>query len=182
MHPKRVQANVEGAFLLLKNDPGGMAAFDLSLRGFVQSFIAIAIVLPAYALAVVIQALDLPPEIDPPTLGTRLWAYGLQWAAFVLTAVVLAKVMRREAHFVAYVIASNWAAVVQIGIVLVVVLLTTLTPPALTGLLLILMTVGLLVYDYRVARIAFAAPGFDGVAVVAIQFLVSLLVQRLATW
>ncbi len=180
MGPERIARAVQGAFLLLKNDERGMQAFDLSIDGLVRSFLAVLIVLPVYALVATIQAARVVAEIEPPPLSARLWAYLLQWAAFVVTAVILAKVMRREARFVPYVVASNWAAVVQIGIVLAVVLIATLLPMALVGLVLILMTLGLLVYDYRVARIAFAAPGFDGMAVVAIQFMVSLLVQRLA--
>lgn len=181
MRPDRIVAAVQGAFLLLKNDERGMQAFELSLEGFVRSFLAVLIVLPLYALVVLIQAADLGPELAPTPLSVRLWSYALQWLAFVLTAMLLAKVMGREGQFVPYVIAANWASVVQIAIVLGVVLLTTLLPPAMTGLVLVLMTLGLLVYDYRVVRIAFGAEGFDGMAVVGIQFMVSLLVQRLAT-
>jgi hypothetical protein len=179
--PNQVRAAVEGAVLLLKNDERGMEAFDLSLDGFWRSFIAVLIVLPIYALIVAIQAADLGPDPDRPGLALRLSSYGLQWAAFVATAAVLAKVMRREPYFVPYVVASNWAAVVQIGLVLATVLLAAALPPAMTGLLLMVLTVGLLFYDYRIARIAFAAPGFDGIAVVVIQFMMSLLVQRLVT-
>ncbi|MFW5832674.1 MAG: hypothetical protein ACOCYE_01080 [Pseudomonadota bacterium] len=179
MRLDEIRRAIGGAIDLLKDDPRGMDAFDLSLPGFVRSFVAVLLVLPVYALVLVVQDRQLGPGVDATPVTVRLVGYLLQWAAFVCTAVVLAKVLRREAYFVAYVIAANWASVVQIVIVLVVVLLTTLVPPVLTGLALVLMVVGLLVYDYRVVRIAFAAPGFDGMAVVAIQFMVTLLVQRL---
>jgi hypothetical protein len=179
MRLEEIRRAIGGAIDLLKDDPRGMEAFDLSLGGFARSFLAVLLVLPVYALVVAIQTIQLGALAEPTPLGLRLVSYLLQWTAFVVTAIVLAKVLHREAHVVAYVIAANWASVVQIVIVLVVVLLTTLLPPVLTGLALVLMTVGILVYDYRVARIAFAAPGFDGIAVVLIQFLVSLLVQRL---
>ena len=180
MRPNAIAASVFGAVLLLKDDPRGMDAFDLSMRGFVWSFLAVALVLPPYALAVAIQSMEAPRELAPAPVVVRMIVYLVQWVAFVLTSALLARVLRREAYFVPYVVAANWAALVQIAIVLAVVLVTTVLPPALDGLMLMALTLGLLLYDYRVVRIAFAAPGFDGVAVVAIQFMVSRLVQRLA--
>ncbi len=170
---------VVGAGLLLKNDERGMAAFDTSLKGFVQSFVAALIVLPAFAFVHVVQTRHI--GMGGTTMGLALVGYAAQWLAFPLTAAGLAKVMGRERYFVPYVVAANWASIVQIAIVAVVVLLSTLLSPAVGGFLLLLLTLGLLVYDFFIARIAFQTPGLDGGAVVVVQLLVSMLVQHLVT-
>jgi len=170
---------VVGAGLLLKNDERGMAAFDVSLRGFLQSFAAALIVLPLFAFVHFVQSREI--GVDATPMGVAILAYAVQWLAFPLTAAGLAKLMHREQHFVPYVVAANWASIIQIAVVAAAVLLGTLLSPAVAGLLLLLVTIGLLVYDFFIARIAFHTPGLDGGAVVIVQLLVSMLVQHLMT-
>jgi hypothetical protein len=170
---------VIGAGLLLRNDERGMAVFDVSLRGFLQSFAAALLVLPLFALVHVVQSREIGVDATPMWLAVV--GYGAQWLAFPLTAAGLAKLMHREHHFVPYVVAANWASIIQIGLVAVAVLLGTLLSPGIAGLLLVLVTLGLLVYDFFIARIAFHTPGLDGGAVVVVQLLVSMLVQHLVT-
>ncbi len=170
---------VVGAGLLLKNDERGMAAFDVSLKGFLQSFAAAVIALPLFAFVHFVQSRHL--GMDGTPMGLAVVAYAAQWLAFPLTAVGLAKVMHREQDFVAYVVAANWASILQIGIVATAVLLSTLLSSGLAGLLILVVSLGLLVYDFFIARIAFHTPGIDGAAVVVIQLLVGMLVQHLVT-
>jgi hypothetical protein len=170
---------VVGAGLLLKNDERGMAAFDVSLAGFIQSFAAALIVLPLFAFVHFVQSREIGMDATP--MGVAILAYAAQWLAFPLTAAGLAKLMHREKHFVPYVVAANWASIIQIAVVAAAVLLGTLLSPAVAGLLLLLVTIGLLVYDFFIARIAFHTPGIDGGAVVIVQLLVSMLVQHLVT-
>lgn len=171
-----ITRGVVGAGLLLKNDARGMAAFDTSLQGFIKSFFAALLVLPAYAFVHWVQSRGLAASGTP--MATAVLAYGLQWLAFPVTAAVLAKLMSRTALFVPYVVAANWASVVQIAIVAVVVVVSTILPASLAGLALLALTIGLVFYDYLVAKFAFGAPGLDGVGVVVVQLLVSMLVQR----
>lgn len=166
-----------GAFLIMKNDERGLLAFDNSFEGFIKSFFAAVLVLPLYAFVHWAQSRGLEAAQAP--MGIAIVAYAIQWLAFPLTAAVLAKVMNRGEFFVPYVVAANWASVIQIGLVLVVVLVGTLMPPSLSGLLLLALTAGLLFYDYLIAKFAFHAPGFDGGAVVLVQLLVSMLVRNL---
>jgi hypothetical protein len=170
---------VVGAGLLLRNDERGMGAFDISLRGFIQSFAAAPIVLPLFAFVHFVQSREIGMDATP--MGLALVAYAAQWLAFPLSAAALAKLMHREKHFVPYVIAANWASIIQIAVVAVAVLLGTLLSPGVAGLLLLIVTAGLLVYDFFIARIAFQTPGIDGGAVVVVQLLVSMLVQHLVT-
>lgn len=168
---------VVGAALLLRNDGRAMGAFDVTWQGFVKSFFAALLVLPAFVVVHWLQTRDVPFEPTPMPLAVV--AYALQWAAFPLTAAALAKLMRRGEQFVPYVIAANWASVVQIGIVLAVVLIGTVLPMQLTGFVLLAMTMGLLLYDYLIAKLAFDAEGLEGVGVVMVQLLVGMLIQRL---
>jgi hypothetical protein len=170
---------VVGASLLLRNDERGMAAFDVSLEGFIKSFTAALVVLPIFAFVHFVQSREIGMDATP--MGLAIAAYAAQWFAFPLTAAALAKLLHREAHFVPYVVAANWASIIQIGLVAVVVLLGTLLSPGIAGLLLLVTTLGLLVYDFFIARIAFHTPGIDGGAVVVVQLLVSMLVQHLVT-
>jgi hypothetical protein len=170
---------VVGAGLLLKNDERGMAAFDVSLKGFVQSFAAAVIALPIFAFVHFVQTRHL--GMDGTPLGLAVLAYAVRWLAFPLTAAALAKMMHREQHFVPYVVAANWASIIQIGIVAAAVLLSTLLSSGVAAFLILVVTVGLLVYDFFIARIAFQTPGIDGGAVVLVQLLVSMLVQHLVT-
>ena len=170
---------VVGAGLLLRNDERGMAAFDVTLRGFLQSFTAALLVLPLFGFVHYVQSREI--GVDATPMGVALVAYAAQWLAFPLTAAGLAKLMQRERYFVPYVVAANWASIIQIAVVAAAVLLGTLLSPGVAGLLLLLVTMGLLAYDFLIARIAFHTPGLDGGAVVIVQLLVSMLVQHLVT-
>ncbi len=172
-----ITRGVVGASLLLRNDARGLAAFDVSLEGFVKSFSAAVLMLPAFAFVHWLQTRDAAFGATP--LGLALLAYALQWVAFPVTAALLAKLMQRTQLFVPYVVAANWAYIVQIGIVVPVALLGTLLPTVVADLLAFALVLGLLVYDYQIARFAFQAEGFEGVGVVLAQLLVGLLIHHL---
>lgn len=182
-----IDRSISGAVRLLMNDRQGLAAFDTSIEGFFRSFAAGLIVYPGLLLSLYLQMRAIPPDAAAELSGEgfRLLAptvaFAANWLTFPIVAAILAKILHRTEYYIPYVVANNWAAVVQTGIFVCALIFAQLLPPSILPLLLLMVTGGLLFYDFLIAKFAFNAPGFDGVAVVAVQLMAQLVVNRVLT-
>ena len=83
------------------------------------------------------------------------------------------------ARYVAYIVAYNWSAVVQVGVALPLVLLNAsgLLPAMVISLLGLLVTGALLFYQWFIARAALQVASLMALIVVAVDLLVGLVVM-----
>jgi hypothetical protein len=157
---KEVWESLYGAYRLAFLDQSGMNHFNLSFEGFWRSFFAAVLVAPGFALLVAHKLSTRPGSFD---LGwaalVQIVAYGLSWAAFPLAAVVLTQLLGLSRNYVALVVALNWAAVLQVGVFLAAVVLELAVPGFLDGLMLLLVTGGILFYQWFVTRAALQTTG-----------------------
>lgn len=164
---KEVFQSLYGAYRLAFLDQSGMGHFNLSVEGFWRSFFAAVLVAPGFALLVA-QKLSVRPE--PLDLGwatlVQTLAYALSWAAFPLAAVVLTHLLGLSRHYVALIVALNWAAVVQVAVFLGTVAIGLVVPGVLEGLLLLVVTGAILFYQWFVTRTALQTSG--GVALMLV--------------
>jgi hypothetical protein len=152
---EEISSALYGAYRLAWFDPTGMGHFNLTFDGFWRSFFAAALVAPAYAVLVGLQAADEPEVVDLGLLVvTESIGYVLAWAAFPLVAIVLTRLLGLDRHYVALIVALNWTAVLQTALFLIVVLLGPVLPGALGTLLITLTTGAILVYQWFVIRSA----------------------------
>jgi hypothetical protein len=164
---EEVISSLYGACRLALMDRSGMAHFNLTFEGFWGSFFAAVIAAPGFALLVVQKLVARPEPLDPgwATL-VQLLAYGLSWAAFPLAAVLLTRLLGLSQNYVALVVALNWSAVVQVVVFLVALLLGVALPDLLEGLLMLMVTGGILFYQWFVTRSALQTTG--GVALMLV--------------
>ena len=144
-----------GAWRLARFDPGGMNYFDLSIRGFWRSFGAAAVVLPVYIYFVAVN-FDGTDASAAWFVIVKALAYGAAWAVFPIVMVGLARVLNLTGNYVPFIIASNWASVLQ---VLLFIPVNTLAAfgglESTSGALLYLLTMAIvLFYQWFVTRTA----------------------------
>lgn len=108
-----ITRSVFGAWRLARFDPGGMNYFDLSIRGFWRSFGAAVVVLPVYIYFVAVNF----HGTDASTAWfviVKALAYGAAWATFPILMVGLVRILNLTGNYVPFIIASNWASVLQV--------------------------------------------------------------------
>ena len=194
--PRReeVLRSLYGAYLLARMDRSGMSHFDLSIDGFWRSFFAAVLVAPGYALLVAQKLMDRVepvPEDRPSAIAVQQYdlgwvllvqtlAYLIGWAAFPLAAAVVTWALSLGRHYVPLVVASNWAAVIQIGLFLVALALSIILPSPLAGLVLTVATMSILFYQWFVVRTALQSTGGIALALVLLDLLLNTVINLTA--
>ena len=179
-----VAVSLRGAVHLVRRDAGGMRWLNLTVAGFWHSFFAAVIVLPFYLGLVRLDRALAPAAEDAVDAGREGWigasfvGYVAAWVATPLVLLALAKLLDRTRTYAAMVIASNWVSVPEFAIMALASLLAMAMPP-LAGLLLFGGLAVVLMIDYFVARTAFQVAPAQAVAVVAVTFLTTVVVDLL---
>ena len=149
-----------GAYRLAFLDRSGMAHFNLSVDGFWRSFFAAVLVAPGVAILVAQKLIARP---DPLDLGwatvVQILAYGLTWAAFPLAALFLTQLLGLSRNYVPLIVALNWAEVLQVAVLLAATVVGVVIPGVLDGLILLIITGGILAYQWFVTRTALQTTG-----------------------
>jgi hypothetical protein len=177
---REATGSLYGAYRLARFDTGGMAFFDTSVGGFWRSFYAAALVAPFYAI---LLALRYSLEIDPPHpmrfFLLHVDAYVISWLAFPVIMAGLSRIILRQAHFTRYIVAYNWAAVLQNAIYLPLAMLqASETLPRDAGNLLgLIVLVAVLVYIWFITRTALAIAAPTAAGIVAVDFFLTLIIH-----
>lgn len=171
-----------GAYRLARGDPGGMAWFDLSLRGYWRSFRAAAVVLPLFLLLQSVRY-----GVDHLTvslwryMAVELIAYVTGWVAFPVLMIDVSRRIERPQRYLGFIIAYNWAAVLQNALYLTVAMLSVsglLTGGG--GILVLFALVAIIIYSWFVAKTALQITAPAAAAVVAIDFFISFVINMYA--
>ncbi len=171
-----ITQSVYGAWRLARFDPDGMNYFDLSVRGFWRSFGAAIVVLPVFIYFVAI-GFDGTDASAVWFVVVKAMGYAAAWAAFPIAMIGLAQVLGLTANYVPFIIALNWASVLQNVLFIpanTLAALNDLTTDA--GAVLFLVTLVLvLIYQGFVTPTALQTTAFTSAGLV----LVSVLLQEL---
>ena len=144
-----------GAYRLAFLDQSGLAHFNFSIEGFWRSFFAAVLVAPGFAVLIAQKLVARPEAFDPGwAMLVQILAYGLSWAAFPLAAVVLTRLFGLGHNYVPLIVALNWGAVLQVMVFLAAVVVGLALPGVLEGLLMLIVTGGILFYQWFVTRSA----------------------------
>ena len=177
---REATGSLYGAYRLARFDAGGMAYFDTSAGGFWHSFYAAAIVAPFYAI---LLALRYGLEIDPPHPARFFLlhadAYVIGWLAFPVVMVGLSRLVMRQAHWVRYIVAYNWAAVLQNALYLPFAMLqASESVPRDVGNVLGLIVLGVvLVYIWFITRTALSVAAATAAGLVAVDFFLTMIIH-----
>lgn len=157
---QEILGSLYGAWRILRMDPAALGYFNQTADGFWNSFFAIVLVTPAFALISYIGAESLPPDAlgQPPSTGLLVFGHLLAflgaWVAYPVAMIWLTRLLGLSHRYVLYIVVWNWSNVVGAAIFLLVTLLlwTGLIPSGLSDALQIFTFGYVLFYSYLVAR------------------------------
>ena len=174
---------VYGAWRLARLDSGGMTYFDQTVEGFWRSFFAAALVAPGY---IILVFADLAAhDSDAGVLRILLvhvCAYILSWTVYPVAVHPICAAINRQGAFIGFIVAFNWAKVIQMAAYLPVIAITTAeilpggTVAALNGFIYIV----LLAYQWFVTRTALDIRPFAAVAFVGLDLLIGIIINAMA--
>lgn len=172
-----------GAWRLALLDKSAMQIFDRSVAGFWKSFFAAVIVLPGYALVIFYDVSEQDVSAGwPRIVVVSAIAYVMGWVFFPLAVHTICGMIGKQKAFIGYIVALNWAEVIQISVYLPVMVLTAtnaLTPGA-TGLLNTAVVLLLSTYAWFIARTALGVSTMGAVGFVMLNMIIALFIRETA--
>jgi hypothetical protein len=186
---REIAAGLYGAYRLAHLDTGGMAWFDKTLSGFWKSFFAALLAAPLYAL---FTALNLPDDTAKEPLETagrarvfliEALTYVIGWVLFPLVMIRITDLLQRQQEYLRFIVAYNWAGVLQIAIFLPVAALTVsgLLPLAGGNFLSTIVLFAILYYQWFITRTALRVGVAAAVAIVCLDMALSILVTGISS-
>jgi hypothetical protein len=173
---------IAGVRGLVRFDARAFGFFDATLAGFWRSYWAAAILAPFTAAMVARQAMADPPDSPLRFVISQAAGYAMGWLAFPLVMVQIADMLGRRDRYFAYMVSYNWFHLVEIALwgPLLVLGLTGAVPPEAEGLLSLIILAVLLGYEWFIAKTALKVEGGTAAALVAIDLLLNLVIDRVA--
>ncbi len=182
-----IARSLNGAWLLFRRDPGGLALFNFTARGAWNSFFAAVLVAPLYATLWLLRdtgaGAATAVEAATDDTGMRFIAvkaigYIAGWLAFPALAFEVVRLLGRTERYVAFVVATNWAGAIQQGIYLGVGLLMTLGPfpPNVAAMATLAALAVALAYGWFAIRVSLGVPGAVAAGLLALDFALGLII------
>jgi len=172
---------VSGVWRLAHFDPQGMKFVDRTMDGFWKSFFSAVIVLPGYVALMALGRNSWPAEIAAAPLWRVVTiegiAYVISWVAFPLAMIVIADLLDRREHYIGFIVAANWSAVVQIAVFLPAAAIYAAVGNSFALLLYILVWSGLFVYAWFIARTAMDINNLAATGIVGLSFVLDVLIE-----
>jgi hypothetical protein len=166
---RETAASLFGAWRLARLDPSGIAWFNATEAGFWHSFFAAVLCAPAYALVVALDYMQMPVDAsDARIISVHAIAYVINWTAFPLAMSWATRLLDREDLYVRYIVAFNWAKVLETLLFVPAKALAVTGVPWLTALPGFTALV-VSCYQWYVARTALEISGSHAVAVIGLD-------------
>ncbi len=180
----------QGAWELFLNKENAMRFFDCSYRGFWRSFLVFFLLTPFFILSAYSEKSVILHEIPQleasfphgSYLAAQAIAYTMNWLLFPLLLAAFAGPLQVSQTYAPYIVARNWASLISalmFSIPAVLFLIGALPIGVMVLITLILIGV-MLRYQYLIARTALQAPMSMAIALVILDFLLSLLIGEIA--
>lgn len=178
--------SLNGAWLLFRQKEEGYRLFTVTIGGFWRSFGVFFIIFPIFLFSLYVEGQmirEAPPEIvTARNAGAdyfMMLALGVEWIAFPILMVFLTKFMNLSQHYVPYIIAYNWSAAIITFMLLPALILTLvgILSPATAMAINTGVTFFMLYYRWFIARTALHITGSTAAAIVAIDFLLSMMIS-----
>ena len=189
-----IRSGLKGAVGLLRGDASAMRHFDVSFEGFWKSFFAILVILPVILLYIHGEwetlALADTRSGDPMDVPQSYGAFVLKrfvvtlvdWLAYPLIILAMARPLGIEQKVVPYIVAQNWSTIIVSAVVAVpgIMFGFGLMPGTIAGMMTLALFALAMRYFYMVARIALGAPTGLAIGLVAFNAVSSLFLSQLA--
>ena len=175
---------IAGAWRLARLDANGFRYFDLSEAGFWKSFQAAVVAAPLFVLLILLRSEEHPLSDDPlRAIFIEAIGYVVGWTAFPLAAWYLASALQKQQRYTAYIIAYNWANVIQVAAFLPLALLSAsgVLPGSFVVLLALLLTGAVIYYQFFIVRTALGVEVLPALGFVAIDLMLGLAIDAVET-
>jgi len=173
-----------GALRLARGDPGGLACFDTTERGFWHSFRAGVLCYPLYLILLAFPIeIDAAPALDPWRVTTvETIHFVISWVAFPLLMLPIVDRFQRGERFFAFMVAYNWCQVPQTTLFAVVALAGATGLLSVDNMLIVDLIAGLaaLVYEWYVSRVALAVSGGRAALVIAVDVVLATVLSHVS--
>jgi hypothetical protein len=162
-----------GAWRLAKRDRQAMAWFDCSVEGAMRSFWAAAIAYPGFIILLLLRLDD--GSLHAPAIYQILLiesiGYVIGWCAYPLAALPFCRWIATEEKALGFIIAYNWSQVLQTLVLLPVAVFGALdvAPTYAVAYADTVAYLGILVYEWFIARIALDAGAMPATALVLLD-------------
>lgn len=169
-----------GAWRLARFDAAGLQFFDNTVEAFWRSFYAALVVLPAYAILFALRFHGAAVTSGPFTIFVvESIAYVIAWTAFPLAMFHLSRHLGRSKLYCRYIVAYNWATVLQITLLLIVTVIAQadLLPRGLTALLTMGAMIAIMCYQWFIARSALEVTRPIAAGIVVLDLFISILLE-----
>jgi len=173
-----------GTYRLARLDAAGMDYFDQSPAGFWRSFFAAVLIAPLYILLLSLRYSGMAEQASFFNfISIELIAYVIAWVAFPLLMASLVKNLDRESNYIRFIVTYNWAAVLQNALYLPIAILATagLMDDATANALGLTALILIVFYTWFITRTALDIPGGMAAGIVGVDFLLSILINTVAT-
>ncbi len=177
---KEVLTGLYGAYRLARLDSRGSEYFDKTIQGFWKSFFAAVIVLPLYVILIALRFGEKGLSTDPfRYVSMEMIAYVIAWVAFPLAMLPLSRAFEREENFLGFIVAYNWASVIQNVIYLPIAMIVLMEwLPANYGSLISFIVLGfIMVYTWFIARVVLDVSVGAAIGVVGMDIFLSVLIR-----
>lgn len=187
-----IRAGLGGAIGLLRGDAGAMARFDVSYDGFWKSFLAVLVIVPLFLFYVhgewrlLAQESDMESVWESRSYGgfiaMRLVVMAVDWLAYPLIILAVARPLGIAGAVVPYIVAQNWAAALASALIALpsIAFGFGILPGGIASILTLLLFAVVLRFFYFVARTALQVPAGFAVGLVAFNAVLSLVIGELA--
>ena len=125
-----------GAYHLARLNKGAAVYFENTPEAFWRSFQAAIIAIPGYCLLQFFGLADVPLEVSSIRVAfVETSAYVIGWVLFPLIMITVTDAIGKADHYYQFIVAWNWAIVLQIFFYLAVVAIAAggLLPTSITG-------------------------------------------------
>ncbi len=170
---------VYGAWRLALLDRKGLDCFDSTIEAYWKSFNAAVIVAPAYAFLLILRLTEFEARAGWfAVIAVETLAYIIGWVAFPLIMIYVCDRIGRFDRYLRYIVAHNWSNVIQVGLFLVVTIVSKgLLGGAHSVLLGLAATAAILFYQWFIARTALEITGGGAAAIVGLDLMISVLIN-----
>ena len=178
-----VARSLYGAWRLAHLDAGAMAYFGDTPEAFWRSFFAAVIVGPFFAVLMAMRFdLGLVETTVSRFAAVEAIAYVVAWTAFPVVMASAVKMLDRDEHYIRYIVAYNWAAVLQNALYMPIVALTVAgaIPPALASALGLVALAVILLYTWFITRTALDITGVAALGLVLLDVIIRVFVKSIA--
>ena len=161
---------------------GGNAGPVSSLDDFWRSFRAAVVAFPLSLLMLALVPHGF--EVTGKLIVADILGYICTWTAFPLIMVFVAERMQVFPHYQRFIIATNWANLLQGAVFTFVVLVNTtgIMPDAISAMLFMGAWFWILLFKWRLARHGLGIAHFPAVAIVLLDLALRLVIARAALW